>query len=111
MCTQPSAIVCLVLEQHVAILRHYSALEDVVRKGLKELPVELSKTSKPMEWNKPPKKHVSPLPVKGISFTKPSFGKGDATATVGCAKYMYTATAYVLGRNTLQKFHAPLTTL
>ena len=39
------------------------ALEDVVRKGLKELPVELSKTSKPMEWNKPPKKHISPLPV------------------------------------------------
>ena len=69
---------------HIAALLF--ALEDVVRKGLKELPVELSKTSKPMEWNKPPKKHVSPLPVKGISFTKPSFGKGDATATVGCAK-------------------------
>ena len=69
---------------HIAALLF--ALEDVVRKGLKELPVELSKTSKPMEWNKPPKKHVSPLPVKGISFTKPSFGKVDATAAVACAK-------------------------
>ena len=51
-------------------------LEDIVRKGLKELPVELiSKTSKPMEWNKPPKKHISPLPVKDISFTKLSYGR------------------------------------
>ena len=65
------------------------ALEDVVRKGLKELPVELSKTSKPMEWNKPPKKHISPLPVKGISFTKPSFGKEDTTAVVGCTKHNF----------------------
>ena len=48
------------------------ALGDVVHKGLKKLLVELSKTSKPTEWNKPPKKNVSPLPVKDISFTMPS---------------------------------------
>ena len=70
---------------HIAALLF--ALKDVVRKGLKELPVELSKTSKPMEWNKPPKKHISPLPVRDISFTKPSFRKEDATAVVGCAKH------------------------
>ena len=70
---------------HVAALLF--TLEDIVRKGLEEWPVELiSKTSKPMEWNKPPKKHICPLPDKGISFTKPSYGKEDATVKVGCTK-------------------------
>ena len=41
---------------HIAALLF--ALENAVSKGLTELPVELSKTSKPMEWNKPPKKHI-----------------------------------------------------
>ena len=45
---KPSAIACLALEQHLATALLF-ALKDVVRKGLKELPVELSKTSKPME--------------------------------------------------------------
>ena len=55
---------------HVAALlffieHHVSTRQDV-------LPTEVSKTSKPMAWNQPPKKEVDPARAKDINFVKPS---------------------------------------
>ena len=40
--------------------------------GDEQLPTEISKTSKPMTWNQPPKKKVNPACAKDINFVKPS---------------------------------------
>ena len=42
--------------------------------GKDVLPSEVSKTSKPMEWNKPPKKVVEAARVQDIAFVKPAHG-------------------------------------
>ena len=60
---------------HVAALLFY--LEH--HSGKAELPVELSKTSKPMEWNRPSKKVVQPAHANDIAFHKPAHGEA-ATA-------------------------------
>ena len=39
-----------------------------------ELPYDLSKTSKAMTWNQPPKKEIKPAQAKDIEFVKPSHG-------------------------------------
>ena len=62
---------------HVAALlffieHHASTKQDV-------LATEVSKTSKPMAWNQPPKKEVNPARAKDIKFVKPSHGDLQAT--------------------------------
>ena len=42
-----------------------------------ELPYDLSKTSKAMTWNQPPKKEIKPARAKDIEFVKPSHGDID----------------------------------
>ena len=39
-----------------------------------ELPYDLSKTSKAMTWNQPPKKEIKPARAQDIEFVKPSHG-------------------------------------
>ena len=58
---------------HIAALLF--ALEDAVEKNLKEFPVEMSRTSKPMEWHQPPKKQVDAVSLKEVDFVKASYGK------------------------------------
>ena len=55
---------------HIAALlffiEHHSNAED--------LPTEVSKTTKPMAWNQPPKKSVTPECSSNMRFVKPSYG-------------------------------------
>ena len=39
--------------------------------GDERLPTELSKTSRPMSWNQPPKKEVTPFHAQDMTFVKP----------------------------------------
>ena len=66
---------------HVAALlffieHHASTKQDA-------LATEVSKTSKPMAWNQPPKKEVNPARAKEIKFVKPSHGDLQATEDEG----------------------------
>ena len=63
---------------HVAALLFY--LEH--HSGKAELPVELSKTSKPMEWNRPSKKVVQPARANDIAFHKPAHGEAASADDV-----------------------------
>lgn len=45
-----------------------------MRRGLTELPEEKSKTSVPMQWNQPPKKTVTPQPLRDLDIVKPAHG-------------------------------------
>ena len=40
--------------------------------GKEELPSDLSKTSKPMTWNQPPKKEINPARAEDMVFVKPT---------------------------------------
>ena len=55
---------------HVAALLFY--IEHKVTTGEDVLPTELSKTSKAMTWNQPPKKEIAPACANDIKFVKPS---------------------------------------
>ena len=56
---------------HIAALLF--AVEELARRKVKQVPTEQSKTSKSMEWNKPPRKVVHPAPVADIQFMKPVY--------------------------------------
>ena len=43
-----------------------------------DLPFEISKISRPMAWNQPPKKTVAPECSSNILFVKPNHGDGAA---------------------------------
>ncbi|XP_065186795.1 uncharacterized protein LOC135817518 [Sycon ciliatum] len=60
---------------HVAALLFF--IESAAKRNLVELPVELSKTSQPMRWNQPPKKHVDPQPLANMEFVKACHGMTD----------------------------------
>ena len=55
---------------------HIAALLFFIEHHVKDeiLPTEISKTSKPMIWNQPPKKTVAPEYSSNIWFVKPSHG-------------------------------------
>ena len=55
---------------HVAALLFF--IEHHVHTGQDILATEVSKTSKPMAWNQPPKKEVNPARAKDINFVNPS---------------------------------------
>ena len=51
------------------------ALEDAVKRGRSELPIQPSRTSLPMQWNQPPKKVIQATPLQDIQFVKAAYGK------------------------------------
>lgn len=61
---------------HVAALLFY--VEDAAKRKVDKLPHELSKTSMPMAWNLPPKKHVEPSRLVDLDLVKASHGKDAA---------------------------------
>ena len=62
---------CLWWSNHIAALLF--AVEELSRLNIQQVPLEQSKTSKEMEWNKPPKKVVQLAPVSDIQFVKPAY--------------------------------------
>ena len=97
MCIQPNATVflgklCYYHNHHVLLLvflslgqacNHVAALlffiEHHASTKQDVLATVVSRTSKPMAWNRPPKKEVNPARAKDIKFVKPSHGDLQAT--------------------------------
>ena len=63
---------------HVAALLFY--LEH--HSGKDVLPTDLSKTSKPMEWNRPSRKEIAAAPASEIAFVKPAHGAATSPDNV-----------------------------
>ena len=53
---------------------------------MKDLPVDLSRTSQPMHLHQPSKKVVSTAPLKDLSFVKAAYGKRVSEQPVRCQK-------------------------
>lgn len=60
---------------HIAALLFY--IDHHISRGLNKFPSEVSKTSKPMLWNQPPRKKVTPTPIKEMDFAKAYHGQDD----------------------------------
>ena len=74
-CLSHASLLCRLGQacSHVAALLF--TLDDLKRKGTVEIQHDTTCTSALQQWHVPPKRDVTPLPVKDISFPKQEYGK------------------------------------
>ena len=86
------SVVTILFIVHLAYLgqacNHIAALLFCIEShaGDEKLPSEVSKTSKPMMWNQPPKKEISPARAQDMIFVKPTHSDVKPDDTIQCIK-------------------------